>query len=186
MPKFYGQNKKRIDPRYFLEETIDQEEHDDAMARAEMTDVEPGKERPPWEDPDSPSDPMARAKGLAQQGLEGKERPPWEDPDSPSDPMARAKGLAQQGLEQAQGADPGILDGQLEDGTSLIDVVQMVRKQLNIPGGQSTLEKFDQMLAEMGVELGHAPVAGSGIDVPESEAELDVSGQNAKQPDPIM
>ena len=157
MPKFYGQNKKRIDPRYFLEETIDQEEHDDAMARAEMTDVEPGKERPPWE-----------------------------DPDSPSDPMARAKGLAQQGLEQAQGADPGILDGQLEDGTSLIDVVQMVRKQLNIPGGQSTLEKFDQMLAEMGVELGHAPVAGSGIDVPESEAELDVSGQNAKQPDPIM
>ena len=157
MPKFYGQNKKRIDPRYFLEETLDQEEHDDAMARAEMTDVEPGKERPPWE-----------------------------DPASSSDPMARAKDLAQHGLKQAQGADPGILDGQLEDGTPLIDVIQMVRKQLNIPGGQSTLEKFDQMLGEMGVELGDPPVAGSEIDVPESEAELDVSGQNAKQPDPIM
>jgi len=38
MPKFYGQNKKRIDPRYFLEETTDRklspEEKQKLMARA--------------------------------------------------------------------------------------------------------------------------------------------------------
>ena len=32
MPKFYGQNKKRIDPRYFLNETIeDLEELDESI-----------------------------------------------------------------------------------------------------------------------------------------------------------
>ena len=37
MPKFYGQNKKRIDPRYFLEETTDRElspEEQELMAMA--------------------------------------------------------------------------------------------------------------------------------------------------------
>jgi hypothetical protein len=53
MPKFYGQNKKRIDPRYFLSETIEE------------------GDRPPWEDPDQePQDPMSRAQDLANQGME--------------------------------------------------------------------------------------------------------------------
>ena len=54
MPKFYGQNKKRIDPRYFLNENL------------EETDT------PPWQAPeDGPAaDPMARASELAQQGMD--------------------------------------------------------------------------------------------------------------------
>ena len=53
MPKFYGQNKKRIDPRYFLNETIEE------------------GDRPPWEDPNQASrNPMHRAKDLASQGME--------------------------------------------------------------------------------------------------------------------
>jgi hypothetical protein len=53
MPKFYGQNKKRIDPRYFLNETIEE------------------GERPPWEDPNQePRDPMNRAQDLAKQGMD--------------------------------------------------------------------------------------------------------------------
>ena len=32
MPKFYGQNKKRIDPRYFLEETVDRNSQNARLA----------------------------------------------------------------------------------------------------------------------------------------------------------
>ena len=34
MPKFYRQNKKRIDPRYFLNETAMSEEYDDRVTTA--------------------------------------------------------------------------------------------------------------------------------------------------------
>lgn len=55
MPKFYGQNKKRIDPRYFLNETIEE------------------GERPPWEDPKQAlQDPMNRAQDLAKQGMDAE------------------------------------------------------------------------------------------------------------------
>ena len=53
MPKFNGQNKKRIDPRYFLNETMEEQ-------------------APPWQaPPEGPAaDPMARAGELAQQGMD--------------------------------------------------------------------------------------------------------------------
>ncbi len=151
MPKFYKQNKKRIDPRYYLEETVDPDEFQDAMNRSELTDVDPGSERPPWA-----------------------------DPASTTDPMERAKQLAQQGLEQSQTADAGLLDGALKDGTKVIDVLNMVRQQLNGPDAHATLTLFDQMLKEMGVSLSD-PMAPTG-----SEASSSVADQNAKQPAPIM
>lgn len=53
MPRFTGQNKKRKNPRYFLNEEIETEE-------------------PPWGDSGTPAtggDPMARAGSLAQKGM---------------------------------------------------------------------------------------------------------------------
>ena len=52
MPKFYGQNKKRIDPRYFMDEKIEEAQDQD-------------------------EENMQRASGLAQAGMKG-ETPPWE------------------------------------------------------------------------------------------------------------
>lgn len=34
MPKFYGQNKKRIDPRYFLDETVDSSRENESQVSA--------------------------------------------------------------------------------------------------------------------------------------------------------
>jgi len=172
MPKFYGQNKKRIDPRYFLDETIDQDERGDAIARAELTDTD------------------RRADGTTVAGdWPDSERPPWADPDASSDPMERAGALAQQGMEQASGMDPGLLDGMMEDGTPVVDVLNLVRKQLNIPGGTAVLQKFDQMLKELGVELGTPPDSssyeGPDVDADEMEDSLERFRQNAKQPPPI-
>ena len=135
MPKFYRQNKKRIDPRYFLHEKIE-EAHD--------------------QDEEN----MKRASALAQVGMKG-EIPPWENDD----------------------ANLGIFDGHLQDGTDIKSVLQSVRSALNIPGGRAVLEKFDQLLSEMGVDLGEAPVPGSGVDVPESEAERSASGPSKEEID---
>ena len=63
MPKFYGQNKKRIDPRYFSDEMLEEnvvQPPDDAF---------PGV------------DPMTRAKSLANKAMQQQisgEIPPWE------------------------------------------------------------------------------------------------------------
>ena len=40
MPKFYGQNKKRIDPRYFLQEANEREEQEE-IASADSTQLPP-------------------------------------------------------------------------------------------------------------------------------------------------
>ena len=100
--------------------------------------------------------------------------PPWVDPDaepkSEEEMMSRVKDISHSALKQAEGS-LGVFDGKLEDGTPIIDVLTDVRKQLNIPGGQAVLQKFDKLLLELGVDLGAAPTPGSGIDVPESEAE---------------
>ena len=124
MPKFYRQNKKRIDPRYFLDETTNRD--------IEESSVSPFEETLPKEKTQMPRD--------SKQDL-------------------------------------GVFDGELEDGTPIVKVLNDVRKQLNIPGGQSVLNKFDQLLAELGVDLGSAPVPGQDSDVPESEAEKRTSGR---------
>lgn len=54
MPKFYGQNKKRINPRHFLEETSDRDAQlapgaakSDVMLAQTMRDLEPGHDSGP-------------------------------------------------------------------------------------------------------------------------------------------
>ena len=121
MPKFYGQNKKRIDPRYFLNEVLEEE------------------------------------------GM----RPPWVDPNKPEEkPQNRAHALAMQGLKNASDASMktqttlGVLDGALEDGTPVIDVLNDVRAALDGSGQQSVLEVFDQFLSELGIDLGGPTTSG--------------------------
>ena len=68
MPKFYKQNKKRIDPRYFLNETTDSEITENSNEELEN---------------------MSRASALAQQGLsrqESGEIPPWEQSGGDGEP----------------------------------------------------------------------------------------------------
>jgi len=133
MPKFYKQNKKRIDPRYFMDELLE-EASDDGFTAAGS-----------W-----PKDhPVSQSK---RKGASEEDSPPWA---SSEDPMERAKQLSQQGMaSQSQTPNLGVLDGALEDGTPVATVLNMVRKQLNIPGGTAVLQKFDQLLKELGVDLG--------------------------------
>ena len=117
------------------------------------------------------------------------ERPPWSREGSEErsnvismDPMGRAKELAQQGMEDAANTGAagipsglGLFDGKLEDGTAVVDVLNQVRKALNLPGGRPVLEKFDQMLFELGVELGEPPRhdhEGPDTDADELESSL--------------
>ena len=63
MPKFYGQNKKKIDPRYFSDEMLEE-----------------NVVKPP-EDAFPGIDPMTRAKALANKAMQQQasgEVPPWE------------------------------------------------------------------------------------------------------------
>ena len=72
MPKFYKQNKKRVDPRYFLNETI------------EEAVIDPGLTgEGPWPGV-SPQD---RVKKLAHDAMAkvGEPRPPWEAEDEEGD-----------------------------------------------------------------------------------------------------
>ena len=140
MPKFYGQNKKFRDPRYFLNEG--------------------NEDLPPWTDPEAPvSDPMARAKELANKGMAAASESPWDS--VPQEPLGT---ISKQG-------DVTTLSGTLSDGTPLMAVINDVRKHLNIPGGKAVLQKFDMLLKQMGITPGAAPSAGSEVDTPESEAE---------------
>ena len=139
MPKFYKQNKKRIDPRYFLEETAYSRDDDEDLKRQGVTIG--GKWPTGHRNSPGTSDPAARAAELAQQGMEQArtgEKPPWEAPDS---------------------GNLGLFDGTMEDGTPVSAVLNSVRKQLNIPGGTAILQKFDQLLKELGVDLGEPPSA---------------------------
>ena len=73
MPKFYGQNKKRIDPRYFMDEKI------------EEAVIEPGLTKAGKWPGVSPAD---RAKDLANQAMQRQisgEIPPWEKSDECGD-----------------------------------------------------------------------------------------------------
>ena len=82
-------------------------------------------------------------------------RPPWS-----RESTEHAKDLAQPGVTQAAEetrGNAGLFDGMLEDGTPVADVLNQVRQALNLPGGRPVLEKFDQFLFEMGVDLGEPP-----------------------------
>jgi len=121
MPKFYKQNKKRFDPRYFMDE------------RLEEAVIEPGLTKAGKWPGVSPAD---RVKDLATKAMDRQksgEIPPWE--------------------EDPAGPKMGLFDGAMEDGTPVMQVLNMVRKQLNIPGGTAVLQKFDQLLKELGVIL---------------------------------
>ena len=63
MPRFTGQNKKRVDPRYFMDEKLEE-----------------SSDNPKWPEDKTEAAMMGRAAGLAQQGLSG-EIPPWEKED---------------------------------------------------------------------------------------------------------
>ena len=157
MPKFYGQNKKRVDPRYFLHEN----EEDAASLRDKLA--------------------KSRRSSEAPKRIRQNETPPWQDPSDPvKSPHERATALAQQGMEAAS-APAFDATASLSDGTSVLDVLTNVRKQLNIPGARAVLQQFDMMLRELGVEVGDAPVPGSDIDVPESDAEISASGPSDEE-----
>ena len=71
MPKFYGQNKKRVDPRYFLHENEeDVASLRDKLAKSKRSSEAPKRirqnETPPWQDPNEPvKSPHERATALA-------------------------------------------------------------------------------------------------------------------------
>ena len=100
--------------------------------------------------------------------------PPWRS-EQDVDPLSRAQGLANQGMEQAAQmakSGLGIFDGALEDGTPIKKVLDDVRKALNIPGQRPVLQKFDLMLSELGIELGEPERNdGSGPDVDADDVE---------------
>ena len=70
------------------------------------------------------------------------ERPPWAKEGDTTDPMGRARELAQQGVEQAQGEDLGVFDGTMDDGTPVVDVLNICQCALKGPCAAGKVSKF--------------------------------------------
>jgi hypothetical protein len=145
MSKFYGQNKKRIDPRYFMDEKLEE-----AVVKSDLTESAPS-----WPKDKTQDAMMGKAKNLAMRAMASasgnEEHSPWEDPANQD-----------QGMEDETQRTLGLFDGALENGTPVVDVLNAVREHLNTPAGKDTLADFEALLRELGVNLGEAPPNMSG------------------------